>query len=167
MAQTRKEFEQLQELELQDKLNKIREDAEKKKEKDQKDRLEGEKKITDQLSSQVENINDAVAALRLINRIQTQKSSIAKKLARSAANIANAQADAQEKGDLRRLKRLQGREDALREQGNIRGFGKDLFKVLDGDPNNKVDFQGDFKACLLYTSPSPRDATLSRMPSSA
>ena len=25
----------------------------------------------------------------------------------------------------------------------------------------------DFEACLLYTSPSPRDATLSRMPSSA
>ena len=25
----------------------------------------------------------------------------------------------------------------------------------------------DIKACLLYTSPSPRDATLSRMPSSA
>ena len=25
----------------------------------------------------------------------------------------------------------------------------------------------DFTACLLYTSPSPRDATLSRMPSSA
>ena len=26
---------------------------------------------------------------------------------------------------------------------------------------------GEFEACLLYTSPSPRDATLSRMPSSA
>ena len=26
---------------------------------------------------------------------------------------------------------------------------------------------GDILACLLYTSPSPRDATLSRMPSSA
>ena len=25
----------------------------------------------------------------------------------------------------------------------------------------------DYGACLLYTSPSPRDATLSRMPSSA
>ena len=25
----------------------------------------------------------------------------------------------------------------------------------------------EFKSCLLYTSPSPRDATLSRMPSSA
>ena len=27
--------------------------------------------------------------------------------------------------------------------------------------------QGGIHACLLYTSPSPRDATLSRMPSSA
>ena len=27
--------------------------------------------------------------------------------------------------------------------------------------------KGDFIVCLLYTSPSPRDATLSRMPSSA
>ena len=26
---------------------------------------------------------------------------------------------------------------------------------------------GKLRACLLYTSPSPRDATLSRMPSSA
>ena len=26
---------------------------------------------------------------------------------------------------------------------------------------------GEFYCCLLYTSPSPRDATLSRMPSSA
>ena len=32
--------------------------------------------------------------------------------------------------------------------------------VLTGAPE-------DFKICLLYTSPSPRDATLSRMPSSA
>ena len=27
--------------------------------------------------------------------------------------------------------------------------------------------RGETKRCLLYTSPSPRDATLSRMPSSA
>ena len=31
----------------------------------------------------------------------------------------------------------------------------------------KVIFQGKPWDCLLYTSPSPRDATLSRMPSSA
>ena len=31
-------------------------------------------------------------------------------------------------------------------------------------PVNATD---DHKICLLYTSPSPRDATLSRMPSSA
>ena len=30
-----------------------------------------------------------------------------------------------------------------------------------------MTFQSGTKACLLYTSPSPRDATLSRMPSSA
>ena len=33
------------------------------------------------------------------------------------------------------------------------------------DPRIKVE--GDTNYCLLYTSPSPRDATLSRMPSSA
>ena len=31
----------------------------------------------------------------------------------------------------------------------------------------QVHTGGRGKACLLYTSPSPRDATLSRMPSSA
>ena len=30
-----------------------------------------------------------------------------------------------------------------------------------------IEFGNDSKLCLLYTSPSPRDATLSRMPSSA
>ena len=35
--------------------------------------------------------------------------------------------------------------------------------------NNQFVFKGDAHPynCLLYTSPSPRDATLSRMPSSA
>ena len=32
---------------------------------------------------------------------------------------------------------------------------------------NKLHGKGRFVICLLYTSPSPRDATLSRMPSSA
>ena len=31
----------------------------------------------------------------------------------------------------------------------------------------KRDYQGEASACLLYTSPSPRDGLLSRMPSSA
>ena len=35
------------------------------------------------------------------------------------------------------------------------------------DPMTKPLQGQDFKRCLLYTSPSPRDATLSRMPSSA
>ena len=37
-----------------------------------------------------------------------------------------------------------------------------LYKLLEHS-DSRVQYQ----ACLLYTSPSPRDATLSRMPSSA
>ena len=33
--------------------------------------------------------------------------------------------------------------------------------------NAKRNLNGQIQHCLLYTSPSPRDATLSRMPSSA
>ena len=32
---------------------------------------------------------------------------------------------------------------------------------------NRTEWDIKFSSCLLYTSPSPRDATLSRMPSSA
>ena len=32
---------------------------------------------------------------------------------------------------------------------------------------DEIEVNEDCKLCLLYTSPSPRDATLSRMPSSA
>ena len=40
-----------------------------------------------------------------------------------------------------------------------------LVSLPDYDPNNFVD--GISRTCLLYTSPSPRDRTRSRMPSSA
>ena len=42
---------------------------------------------------------------------------------------------------------------------------EELLCLLD-DPFNNLP-NNNFLACLLYTSPSPRDATLSRMPSSA
>ena len=42
---------------------------------------------------------------------------------------------------------------------DLNGFPDDLEFDQNRMPHNK--------ACLLYTSPSPRDATLSRMPSSA
>ena len=42
------------------------------------------------------------------------------------------------------------------------------FGVMSSDAPIKDDAgRGAFLTCLLYTSPSPRDATLSRMPSSA
>ena len=40
---------------------------------------------------------------------------------------------------------------------------KDKVKLYPFNPN----FITDYKGCLLYTSPSPRDRTRSRMPSSA
>ena len=40
--------------------------------------------------------------------------------------------------------------------------------VKDNDPHDAIQISPDMVlACLLYTSPSPRDRTRSRMPSSA
>ena len=51
------------------------------------------------------------------------------------------------------------------------GAGKTtLFNIIAGfySPDfGEIIFKGENISCLLYTSPSPRDATLSRMPSSA
>ena len=45
---------------------------------------------------------------------------------------------------------------------------QELDQVTGGAAFMKLgDIKGSFTSCLLYTSPSPRDATLSRMPSSA
>ena len=48
----------------------------------------------------------------------------------------------------------------------------DAGRLVDkNDPSRGIDFDGrvveNFKLCLLYTSPSPRDVEESRMPSSA
>ena len=45
------------------------------------------------------------------------------------------------------------------DEKNIRGYG--------GGSVDAVISVDEVTRCLLYTSPSPRDATLSRMPSSA
>ena len=49
-----------------------------------------------------------------------------------------------------------------------------VFEIVKDDVNYVMDVgcrenyeYAQIKPCLLYTSPSPRDATLSRMPSSA
>ena len=54
------------------------------------------------------------------------------------------------------------------------GFWKNAVVFFNGHMAKVTDFNGVnkfkisiHKGCLLYTSPSPRDATLSRMPSSA
>ena len=52
----------------------------------------------------------------------------------------------------------------LVEEGVIKAAGPFLKQI---EERNIVIQTGTFTICLLYTSPSPRDATLSRMPSSA
>ena len=48
----------------------------------------------------------------------------------------------------------------------IKSDGTGTYSITAGDVNQDVSLTWD-ENCLLYTSPSPRDATLSRMPSSA
>ena len=48
----------------------------------------------------------------------------------------------------------------------VKGKNRNLLVNTDALVEN-VHFNDDTISCLLYTSPSPRDATLSRMPSSA
>ena len=47
----------------------------------------------------------------------------------------------------------------------LRAAGKDVIGLGAGEPD--FDTPDNIKNCLLYTSPSPRDRTRSRMPSSA
>ena len=50
--------------------------------------------------------------------------------------------------------------------GNI-GNNDRILEVVKAAKDNNCSIRIGVNACLLYTSPSPRDATLSRMPSSA
>ena len=50
----------------------------------------------------------------------------------------------------------------------VRELGLNKFEVIAGERRLRASKAAGLSAiCLLYTSPSPRDATLSRMPSSA
>ena len=50
--------------------------------------------------------------------------------------------------------------------GVVPGFSP-VARISNVSLSNPEGFEKQTMACLLYTSPSPRDATLSRMPSSA
>ena len=51
--------------------------------------------------------------------------------------------------------------------GSYRGESDDSVYVWLRRFESEAQREGLYKACLLYTSPSPRDGLLSRMPSSA
>ena len=57
--------------------------------------------------------------------------------------------------------------NTLRTQLFSQMYSLDTIERVDVDPQDLIVSYSPLKTCLLYTSPSPRDATLSRMPSSA
>ena len=68
--------------------------------------------------------------------------------------------------ELNTIKHADGAKHAKRRVG--RGIGSGLGKTAGrGHKGQKSRAGGYHKVCLLYTSPSPRDRTRSRMPSSA
>ena len=52
-------------------------------------------------------------------------------------------------------------------QANYEGFDTSKTKIFKGNLNDSSIEESIMGVCLLYTSPSPRDGLLSRMPSSA
>ena len=62
---------------------------------------------------------------------------------------------------------LAGREAGTPPECLIDYFPDDWLLVVDESHVTCSQLQAMYNGCLLYTSPSPRDATLSRMPSSA
>eukprot|EP01016_Furgasonia_blochmanni_P048276 TRINITY_DN7167_c0_g1_i3.p2 TRINITY_DN7167_c0_g1~~TRINITY_DN7167_c0_g1_i3.p2 ORF type:complete len:102 (-),score=23.41 TRINITY_DN7167_c0_g1_i3:33-338(-) len=57
---------------------------------------------------------------------------------------------------------FKNKEDHSRSQSEMRQIINSIY-----DPVNAFKLPDDLYSCLLYTSPSPRDGLLSRMPSSA
>ena len=66
---------------------------------------------------------------------------------------------------------LEEAKEFLRKKGQAKALKKSSRETREGAVEIRVDENhrsgAIIKLCLLYTSPSPRDATLSRMPSSA
>ena len=56
---------------------------------------------------------------------------------------------------------------AMERHDRLRVIATETYDVASELVNAQASYLNRFGTCLLYTSPSPRDATLSRMPSSA
>ena len=57
----------------------------------------------------------------------------------------------------------------LKDPNATADFGVEISKLISESKSNVIEIHlaGELGACLLYTSPSPRDVGISRMPSSA
>ena len=70
---------------------------------------------------------------------------------------------------------MEGLSNALTNHGPVKVFAENHEDAIKYDQNSKLNIERisgfkifrKYRNCLLYTSPSPRDGLLSRMPSSA
>ena len=117
------------------------------------------------LDSGVSNDSYAIIELAIVSEILNNKDNLRRKLFEQASGISKYKKRKKEtfnklnatEADLERL------EDLLVEiEGNLKSLESQARKA-----NRFNKAKTGYKDCLLYTSPSPRDATLSRMPSSA
>ena len=126
--------------------------------------------------------NDPVASQLIVEMEQIQKEiqQIGERYGRRHPTMIDAKSrlDATEKSLDRQIARI---EEAARKQFEITSSAEKLLRreIAAGRANAQVTSRKQFRLrelerevennqrCLLYTSPSPRDATLSRMPSSA
>ena len=126
---------------------------------DLRQRVEAVRLEAGQNASRASEDNNSLrrSLLELQNQIETLRAETAKlrglneQLARDLADVQRRQKDI-----------AQGVDDRLRQFEPVK-INLDSREFM-ADPVEKRDFDG---ACLLYTSPSPRDGLLSRMPSSA
>ena len=92
-----------------------------------------------------------------------EKLAVAKQLAKLGVDVIEAGFPIASKGDFEAVSKIASSVGQLEDPPIICG----LARALKNDISTCYEAIKGAKFCLLYTSPSPRDATLSRMPSSA
>ena len=111
---------------------------------------------------------------RLVDKIEAQEKKIAEEKAKLEGKVASTVDAVITSNDSETEEEAEEEEFIIKTKAELEEESREaVLKVYSDwysrlDKKKRKDHLSDYlKACLLYTSPSPRDATLSRMPSSA
>ena len=162
-----KKTDRTQDLKIEAQLEKFQVSLADKLVKNQNDKIEKINKdlnkvlnANEQLSQQNQNLVNQISELTKSNNVLIEKSS-SEKDQTTTSNVDNNSAET--KKLLIAIKKTQETVENLELALRVKEFEKNISINL----NELLRALNDGKPCLLYTSPSPRDGLLSRMPSSA